>query len=243
LPDLLGPRRRFCPLQLATIFEFLSIRVFSQDPDTPHHKVDWAKALVDWVSMAISMVEIYLHLYSFQHKSKPRISTISPIVKVATPAVMEQIHDVIRDTTTPSWFQSVPYNFSDPGAGTLKADEWHTMIMIYLHIALISSWGEGTSHISTDETTHLWHVLNHTMCLVSAVQLACMRTMTTSHTKAYHQYMVAWVSELTTLHPHATARPMGTWPSIYMTFCFFLVLFILGGAPLSSTSLGCFSIY
>jgi hypothetical protein len=87
------------------------------------HKVDWVKALVDWVSMAIFTVEIYLCLYSFQCESKLRISTISPTVKVTTPAVMEQICNVIRDTATPPWVQSVPYNFSDPGAGTLKADE------------------------------------------------------------------------------------------------------------------------
>jgi hypothetical protein len=100
------------------------LHINRRGPSSKSHKVDWAKAFVDWVSMAISMVEIYLCLYSFQHKSKPRILTISPpIVKVATPAIMEQIHDVIRDTATPSWVQSVPYNFGDPGAGTLKADE------------------------------------------------------------------------------------------------------------------------
>jgi len=52
-------------------------------------KVDWAKALVDWVSMAIATMESFLCLYSFQHESRPRILTTPPIVKVATPAVME----------------------------------------------------------------------------------------------------------------------------------------------------------
>ena len=167
-------------------------------------KVDWAKALVDWVSMAIATMEIFLCLYSFQHKSRLRISTTSPIVKVAMPAVMEQICDIIKDMETPSWVWSVPYNFGNPSAGTLKADEWHTMITIYLPIALISLWGEGTLHVSANEATHLWHVLDHTMCLISAIQLACMRTTTTSRVKAYHQYMAAWVLDLTTLHPHIT---------------------------------------
>jgi hypothetical protein len=126
----------------------------------------------------------------------------------------------------------------------LKSDEWHTTITIYLLVALISLWGERTLHISTDKkATHLWCVLNHTMCLVSAVQLACIRTMTTSCAKPYHQYMAAWVSELTTLHPHVTARPNGHMALHIYDFYSFLVLFILGGASLSSTSLGCFSIY
>ena len=121
-----------------------------------------------------------------------------------------QVRDVIRDTATPSWVRSVPYNFGDPAAGTLKADEWRTMITIYLPIALISLWGEGTSHVSIDEATHLQCVLDHTMCLVSAVWLTCMlRTMTTFRAKAYREYMAAWVSDLTTLHPHVTARPNG----------------------------------
>ena len=79
------------------------------------------------------------------------------------------------------------------------------MITIYLLIALISLWGEGTLHISTNEATHLQRVLDYTMCLVSVIRLACMRTMTTSCAKAYCQYMAAWVSNLTMLNPNVTA--------------------------------------
>jgi hypothetical protein len=112
---------------------------------------------------------------------------ISPIVKVATPAVMEQIHDVIRDMATPSWVQSVPYNFSDPGAGTLKADEWWTMITIYLPMA----YG---SHLSLAHAKSYY--VSHLCCL------ACMYE---NHDNlSYHQYMAAWVSELTTLYPHVS---------------------------------------
>jgi hypothetical protein len=114
------------------------------------------------------------------------------------------------------------------------------MIIIYLPISL---WGEGTSHASTDKATHLWHVLNHTMCLISAVWLACMRTMATSHAKAYHQYMAAWVSKLTTLHPHFTAQPNGHMALYIYDFLLLLFLFVLSGASLSSASLGCFSLY
>jgi nitrate reductase gamma subunit len=122
---------------------------------------------------------------------------------------MERIHDVIRNTATPSWVRHVPYNFGDPAAGTMKADEWRTMFTIYLPIALISLWGQGTLHSSVNEATHLQRILDHTMNLVCAVGLACRRTMTTSRAQAYRKYMAAWVSDLTTLHPHVTARPNG----------------------------------
>jgi hypothetical protein len=61
---------------------------------------------------------------------------------------MARIREVIRDTDTPSWLPSVPYNFGDASAGNLKADEWRTMSTVYLPISLVSLWGEGTVHCS-----------------------------------------------------------------------------------------------
>ncbi|KIJ65075.1 hypothetical protein HYDPIDRAFT_50134, partial [Hydnomerulius pinastri MD-312] len=52
--------------------------------------------------------------------------------------ILERIRDVIRDTSTPSWFGSVPSNFGDASAGTIKADEWRSLITVYVPIALIS---------------------------------------------------------------------------------------------------------
>jgi hypothetical protein len=45
-------------------------------------------------------------------------------MKIATPEVMKHIRDVIANTATPSWLNSVPHNFGDAAAGPLKADEW-----------------------------------------------------------------------------------------------------------------------
>ena len=78
---------------------------------------------------------------------------------VTPPEVMKCIRDVIQDTTTPSWVNSVPRNFGEAAAGTLKADEWHTMATIYLPIALISLWGENTRHATPAIATRLLQVL------------------------------------------------------------------------------------
>ncbi|KAI6037172.1 hypothetical protein BKA83DRAFT_4041305 [Pisolithus microcarpus] len=55
---------------------------------------------------------------------------------ISTPEVMQHIQNVIKETTIPSWLRSVPKNFGEAKAGTLKADEWRTLATIYLPLAL-----------------------------------------------------------------------------------------------------------
>ncbi|KJA13345.1 hypothetical protein HYPSUDRAFT_151691, partial [Hypholoma sublateritium FD-334 SS-4] len=50
--------------------------------------------------------------------------------------VLQRVRDVIRDTDTPSWLPSVPYNFGSTSAGHLKADEWRTLTTVYFPISL-----------------------------------------------------------------------------------------------------------
>ncbi|KJA14083.1 hypothetical protein HYPSUDRAFT_150821, partial [Hypholoma sublateritium FD-334 SS-4] len=50
--------------------------------------------------------------------------------------VLQRVRDVIRDTDTPSWLPSVPYNFGSSSAGNLKADEWRTLTTVYFPISL-----------------------------------------------------------------------------------------------------------
>jgi hypothetical protein len=123
------------------------------------------------------------------------------------PHVMQRIKDVIRHTATPSWLNSVPYNFGDAAAGTLKADVWRTMYTIYLPIALVSLWGEGTPHASSVEATRLRRILDHTMTLVSAVTLACKHTMTQSRAAAYRSCVATWIVDLKIIHLEANHHP------------------------------------
>jgi hypothetical protein len=127
-------------------------------------------------------------------------------MKITTPPVLQRIRDVVKDTVTPSWVRSVPSNFGEASAGTLKADEWRTMMTIYLPIALISLWGAGSSHPSSETAARFRKILDHTMSLVMATRLICMRTTSRSRAHAYHNYVLAWVKDLTDLHPHATHR-------------------------------------
>jgi|HubBroStandDraft_6_1064221.scaffolds.fasta_scaffold221306_2 hypothetical protein len=122
-------------------------------------------------------------------------------LKMVTPEVLQRIRDVIKDTVTPSWLNSVPYNFGAAAAGTLKADEWRTMWTVYLPIALVSLWGEGTSHASADVSQKLRDALDHTMALASAITLACLRTMTWARATGYRSHVASWVCGLSRLYP------------------------------------------
>ena len=167
-------------------------------------KFDWAKALGNWVCPLFVKSSVLTIL--LQRLKQPLRPTTSPPVRTGTATVMQRIREVISTTNTPSWVNSVPSNFGDSSAGTLKADEWRTMISIYLPIALISLWGSE----SYDQPTHpprLRRILDHTMLLVSAVLIVSFRTTTTSRARAYEDYMVRYIRDMKELFPEAGYRP------------------------------------
>ncbi|KAG2050197.1 hypothetical protein BDR06DRAFT_984109 [Suillus hirtellus] len=110
--------------------------------------------------------------------------------------VLDQICNIIHDMTTPTWLGSVPKNFGKASAGTIKADEWQSLITIYLPIALMSLWGAGTLHSSDEIAVHLKTILDHTMELVGAVYLA-----------SYRLHITAYVRKLQTIHPTFSVQP------------------------------------
>lgn len=111
--------------------------------------------------------------------------------------VLGCICNVIHNTITPSCLESVPRNFGDTAAGTIKADKWRILATVYLPITLISLWE------STDpQNNHpLKVVLDHTMDLVSAVYLACAHTTSSNHATAYQTYIASYVGKLKVIHP------------------------------------------
>ncbi|KAG1802900.1 uncharacterized protein HD556DRAFT_1227597 [Suillus plorans] len=126
-----------------------------------------------------------------------------------TREVMQCIADVIKTTDTPSFLRSVPYNFGETKAGTVKADEWRTLTTVYLPIALVSLWGEGSAHRNSDIAVSRRAILDHTMDLVSAIHIVCLRSMTQDHADAYRTYMINWIRDLQVILPHARHRTNG----------------------------------
>ncbi|KAF8231458.1 hypothetical protein L208DRAFT_1036908, partial [Tricholoma matsutake] len=116
---------------------------------------------------------------------------------------------VIHDIDTPSWLSSVPKNFRDAAAGTLKANKLCILLTVQLPVALVTLWGEGSSHETPAQAEHMHAVLDHTMSLVCAISLASKRTMTTARQNAYQAELLAWVQGLKAFHPPVNHRLNG----------------------------------
>jgi hypothetical protein len=140
--------------------------------------------------------------------TKPLKATKKPsIVQFPTHEVLDRIRDVIKNTVTPAWLNPVPSNFGYAAAGTLKAAEWRTLAAVYLPIALVTLWGEGSNHPSHKVASNLRQVLDNTMALFSAAQLACMRKLTNEDIDAYHEQITRYVKDFQVLYPSIKCRP------------------------------------
>ena len=142
-----------------------------------------------------------------KRKLRPYHSLGGYAPKPAMPELMQRIHDVIKDTVTPSWINSVPYNYGEAAAGVLKADEWRNMATIFFPLALISMWGEGSKHQLVLDAVRLCEILDHTMLLISAISLVCIHSMTEVRSNAYLDCMTRYISNLPKLHPNANLKP------------------------------------
>ena len=111
----------------------------------------------------------------------------------------------------------VPKNFGDQAAGMIKADEWQSLITIYIPITLISLWGAGTPQAD------LKFILNNTMDLVSAVYLACSRAMSSEQAVAYRSCIVNYVGNLKHVHP-----TFGLQPNHHASFHIYNYLILFG---------------
>ncbi|KIK18690.1 hypothetical protein PISMIDRAFT_109003, partial [Pisolithus microcarpus 441] len=107
----------------------------------------------------------------------------------------------------PSWLGSVPINFGDSAARTIKADEWCTLVTVHLPLALISLWGTTQANPRNNDGPDLRVVLDHTMDLVSAVYLACARTTSDDCAATYRAYISSYVGKLKTIYPTFSVRP------------------------------------
>ncbi|CAK5272843.1 unnamed protein product [Mycena citricolor] len=132
------------------------------------------------------------------------------------------IQRVIKQTTTPAWVDSVPSNYGDSHAGTIKAAEWRILATIYLPIALVILWGD---HDPSEQSTRMLQMLDHTMALFSAVILVSRYTMTPLRASKYRSLLKQWVDGLPTNHPHTQSHAMR--PNVHMAFHIydFLILF------------------
>jgi hypothetical protein len=118
-----------------------------------------------------------------------------------------RIREVIANTARPSWVESVPQNFGSAAAGTVKAAEWFYLVTIFLPIALISFWGEGTLHNTPQTAEGLRKILDHTMLLVSVVKVLCYNNTSPSRARRFRDYLIQYIEGIKQIHGHTYLRP------------------------------------
>ncbi|KAF7372576.1 hypothetical protein MVEN_00120300 [Mycena venus] len=133
------------------------------------------------------------------------------------------IQRVIAQTVTPSWIKSVPRNYGESNAGSIKADEWRTLTTLYLLIALVLLWAD---HPADEHSARLLGMLDHSMALFQAVILVCRYTMTVERATAYRHLLKAWVEGLTVHHPHTQSHVKR--PIIHVAFHIYDFLLLFG---------------
>jgi hypothetical protein len=105
-------------------------------------------------------------------------------LRVGTQEVLHRAQDAIKRTVTPSWVGSVPYNFGEPKAGTIKADQWRSLWTIYLPLAFVSLWGDGVPQPASN-ASNMKKVLKTSMVLSAVATLVSYRTTTRQRATAF----------------------------------------------------------
>lgn len=162
----------------------------------------------------------------------PLMSTDS-LPKTTTSATIQFIQRVIPDTSTPSWINSVPANYGEANAGTIKADEWRTLSTLHIPIALVILWGDIDGAAPKDGSRFL-RILDHSMALFQAIIIVCRYATNPTLATKFRSYIKEWVNGLHDLHPHTKKHQRRT--NVHMSFQLydFLLLFGRGGVSLSN---------
>jgi hypothetical protein len=134
--------------------------------------------------------------------------------------VLSHIQSVLAAIQAPSWLGSVPKNYGDPAAGTIKAHEWKLLATVFLPVALITLWGEK------EDGTLLKRALNHTMALFQAVIIACKWRMTKDRAETFRTLLKEWVDDLRTVFPHVEKHSPRT--NIHISFHLYDFFYLFG---------------
>ena len=86
----------------------------------------------------------------------------------------------------------------------MKASQWRSLAILYFPVALVSLWGEGSTHATAEEARTAREVLDHTMLLISAVILMCYHSSTLARAQTFLDYLLTYVRDLKKIHKGVT---------------------------------------
>ncbi len=118
---------------------------------------------------------------------------------------MKALRTDIRDFVTPSWLTSIPTNLGEPSHGKLKADQWRTLGTVYLPVSLVRLW--APPHRDNPQQAGRQKLLSLTLSLISAINIASLRTTSRDKANLYTKYMTEYLEGLRNLMPDYQFRP------------------------------------
>ncbi|THH26572.1 hypothetical protein EUX98_g7614, partial [Antrodiella citrinella] len=124
-------------------------------------------------------------LVTWRASQNPKILPWTPIDSAG---VLGRLHVAIRDAVVPSWVTKLSQDFGLPSAGTPKADNWRTLYMLYMPLALLSLWDEG-SPIAADNAQQMSSVLETSMYLSGASTIMMQKTLTRKDRDEYREFL------------------------------------------------------
>jgi len=130
--------------------------------------------------------------------------TSTRLGQVLTVEELNQIRSDLSDISTPTWVPSIPSNLGNASHGKLKADQWRTLGITHLPLALIRLWGLHDSDDARSQKCK--EILNVTISLVSAVVLASSRITSPAIATAYLIHMKAYMEGIKQLFPQYRFR-------------------------------------
>lgn len=188
-------------------------------------KSHFADLLVDWVSRCGLLGVSSVMLTSFSQRRNMPLTSSTSFPKTTTAGTLKHVQKVIKETVTPSWINSVPANYGEHSAGSIKADEWRILSTVYLPIALVTLWGEQNGS-PPEEGSHFLNILDHTMALFQAVTIVCRYTMNAERATKYRNFIKQWVDGLYTYHPHTMKHRRR--PNVHASFHIYDFLLLFG---------------
>ena len=115
---------------------------------------------------------------------------------------MVKIRDNIVNMLWPSWLTSV---LSEFGSAKLKADQWRVLGTTFFPVSLVSFW--SVVEAGNPRSERCRQILDVTMSLLSAVEIACSRVTSEKHADLYLENMHSYLSGLKGLFPDYSFRP------------------------------------
>jgi hypothetical protein len=120
--------------------------------------------------------------------------------KTGSEEVLAHIQSVLASMQTPAWLGSVPKNYGEAAAGTIKAAEWKLLATLFLPVALVTLWGDSDD--SSEDAVGLKQALKNAMSLFQAVIIACKWRITRDRAEVFRELLKDWVDNLRTVFPH-----------------------------------------